>query len=163
MNGSNDSLDFYHEKDPTQQKGHEMPDQNEMELSDLLNQNKEWAKQKRRNNKDYFQESFHFQYKHKPKYFWVDCSFFKNALHPNEIISAKDDDASPTIYTYRNIINTISCNIDLSFMSTLQYAVNILKVNHIVICGSYGHIGLNESNNTGFHLPNVAAVNLHDV
>ena len=128
------------------------PDQDEIELSDILNQNKEWIKQTRRKNKDYFQESFHIQ--HNPKYFWI-SSF--NALHPNEIIG---DDAFPTTYTYRNMINTMSCNTDLSFMSALQYAVNILKVNHIVICGTY--IGHNESN-ANFHLPNLAAMNLHHV
>lgn len=97
-------------------------------LSHLLTKNKEWADRIRAQNPTFFQSLVSQQ---KPELLWIGCS--DSRVPANEIV----DLAPGEVFVHRNIANVV-LHTDLNCLSVLQYAVEVLKVKHVIVCGHYG-------------------------
>lgn len=94
----------------------------------LLDTNKSWAKSKASSNPDFFEEGAKGQ---SPKFLWIGCA---DSRVPESVIT---DSEPGEIFVHRNIANQV-IHTDLNCLSVLQYAVEALKVSHIIVCGHYG-------------------------
>ncbi|MDX2133971.1 MAG: carbonate dehydratase [Saprospiraceae bacterium] len=94
----------------------------------LLTNNQKWAKQRVEDDPDYFTRLVNVQ---KPDYLWIGCS--DSRVPPNEITQT----APGEIFIHRNVANLV-VHTDLNMLSVLQYAVEVLEVKHIIVCGHYG-------------------------
>ncbi len=99
----------------------------------LIENNKAWAAEKLKVDPEFFNLNAQGQ---SPEFLWVGCS--DSRVPANEITGTK----SGEIFVHRNIANMV-VHTDLNFMSVLQYAVEVLKVKHIIVCGHYGCGGVN--------------------
>jgi carbonic anhydrase len=97
-------------------------------LSTLFDQNKDWADDIREQQPGFFEESAKGQ---SPNYLWVGCA--DSRVPPTQLTGLGPGD----LFVHRNIANVISHS-DINAQSVLQYAVSVLKVKHVVICGHYG-------------------------
>ncbi len=99
-----------------------------IEPSELLQRNKEWAKARIAKDPGCFQRSASEQ---TPKYLWIGCS---DSRVPAEYII----DIEPgELFVHRNIGNQVF-HTDINCMSVLQFAVDVLEVEHIIVCGHHG-------------------------
>ncbi|MBK6930397.1 MAG: carbonate dehydratase [Saprospirales bacterium] len=94
----------------------------------LLLANKTWAKNKLAEDPGFFERLVHIQ---RPEFLWIGCS--DSRVPPNEITQTHPGE----IFIHRNIANLV-IHTDMNMLSVLQYAVEVLEVNHIVVCGHYG-------------------------
>jgi len=94
----------------------------------LLLENKAWAGEKVMNDPEFFSRLEHLQ---TPEFLWVGCS--DSRVPANEITGTQPGE----IFVHRNIANMV-VHTDLNLLSVLQYAVEVLKVKHIIVCGHYG-------------------------
>lgn len=94
----------------------------------LLLENKAWATQKQQEDPDFFSRLLHVQ---SPEFLWIGCS--DSRVPPNEITGTQPGE----IFIHRNIANMV-IHTDLNLLSVLEYAVNVLKVRHVIVCGHYG-------------------------
>lgn len=94
----------------------------------LLLENKAWAKEHVETDKDFFSRLAKLQ---TPEFLWIGCS--DSRVPANEITNT----APGEIFVHRNIANLV-VHTDLNLLSVLQYAVQVLKVKHIIVCGHYG-------------------------
>lgn len=94
----------------------------------LLLENKAWAKERVKVDKDFFLRLVNIQ---TPEFLWIGCS--DSRVPANEITNT----APGEIFVHRNIANLV-VHSDLNLLSVLQYAVQVLKVKHIIVCGHYG-------------------------
>jgi carbonic anhydrase len=94
----------------------------------LLSENKIWAKERVEQDKDFFLRLLKLQ---TPEFLWIGCS--DSRVPANEITNT----APGEIFVHRNIANLV-VHTDLNLLSVLQYAVQVLKVKHIIVCGHYG-------------------------
>lgn len=94
----------------------------------LLLQNKAWSEEKLQVDKDFFTRLAHQQ---RPKFLWIGCS--DSRVPANEITGTDPGE----VFVHRNIANMV-VHTDLNLLSVLQYAVEVLKVEHIIVCGHYG-------------------------
>ncbi len=99
-----------------------------MNIEQIFKNNQAWVNEKLGNNPDYFKNLANGQ---NPDVLYIGCS--DSRVTAEEIMGAKPGEA----FVMRNISNMVS-NLDLSAMSVINYAVNHLKVNHIIVCGHYG-------------------------
>jgi carbonic anhydrase len=93
----------------------------------LLQNNKDWAKNRSDNNPDFFSRLSEQQ---KPKYMWIGCS--DSRVPANEIIGLDPGE----VFVHRNVANQVH-HTDLNCLSGVQYAVDVLKVEHIIVTGHY--------------------------
>lgn len=98
----------------------------------LLIENKAWAKSKLISDKDYFNRLAHLQ---TPEFLWIGCS--DSRVPANEITGTQPGE----IFVHRNVANMV-VNTDVNLLSVLDYAVNHLKVKHVIVCGHYGCGGI---------------------
>lgn len=98
----------------------------------LLLQNKAWSEEKLQIDKDFFNRLAHQQ---KPKFLWIGCS--DSRVPANEITGTDPGE----VFVHRNIANMV-VHTDLNLLAVLQYAVEVLKVEHIIVCGHYGCGGI---------------------
>ena len=98
----------------------------------LLLQNKAWSEEKTQRDKDFFSRLASQQ---KPKFLWIGCS--DSRVPANEVTGTDPGE----IFVHRNIANMV-IHTDLNMLSVLQYAVDVLKVEHIIVCGHYGCGGI---------------------
>lgn len=98
-------------------------------------ENKAWVKEKTEVNPQYFVEMAKGQ---QPTFLWIGCS--DSRVPPNEITGCHPGE----MFVARNIANLV-IHTDLSLMSVVEYAVDHLKVKHIIICGHYGCGGVKAS------------------
>lgn len=97
-------------------------------LAKLLESNKNWATAFKKEHPEFFPELAKGQ---SPQYLWIGCS---DSRMPPSVIT----DSNPgEFFVHRNIANQI-IHTDLNCLSVLQYAVEVLKVKHIIVCGHYG-------------------------
>lgn len=97
-------------------------------LQDLLDRNKRWAREAAEREPDYFSGHLLSQ---QPDLLWIGCS--DSRVPANQVV-----DLPPgKVFVHRNIANVISHS-DLNCLSVIEYAVAVLKVKHIVVCGHYG-------------------------
>lgn len=94
----------------------------------LFVNNRKWVEGKLDLNPDYFN---HLAEGQSPKFLFIGCS--DSRVHPNEITGT---DAGE-MFTHRNIANLV-VHTDINLMSVLQYSVEVLKVEHVIVCGHYG-------------------------
>mgnify|MGYP001351523724 CR=1 FL=1 len=97
-------------------------------LAHLFDQNRAWAQSITRNDPQFFQTLSQQQ---SPEYLWIGCS--DSRVPANEIIGLLPGE----VFVHRNIANIV-VHTDLNCLSVLQYAVDILKVKHIMVVGHYG-------------------------
>lgn len=97
-------------------------------IEKLLLENKAWASEKVMEDPEYFHRLADLQ---TPEFLWIGCS--DSRVPANEITGT----APGEIFVQRNIANMV-IHTDLNLLSVLQYAVEVLKVKHIIVCGHYG-------------------------
>ena len=98
----------------------------------LLSENKAWAKEKTKDDPEYFDRLAHLQ---TPEFLWIGCS--DSRVPANEITGTQPGE----IFVHRNIANVVD-HTDVNLLSVLEYAVNQLKVQHVIVCGHYGCGGI---------------------
>lgn len=98
----------------------------------LLIQNKAWSAEQKQNDEDIFGRLSKQQ---TPKFLWIGCS--DSRVPANQITGTDPGD----IFVHRNIANMV-VHSDLNMLSVLEYAVTVLKVEHIIVCGHYGCGGI---------------------
>ena len=94
----------------------------------LLDNNKEWVAQNLERDPQFFERLSNGQ---QPPLLWIGCA--DSRVPANEIIGALPGE----VFVHRNIANMV-LHTDMSMLSVLDYAVNVLKVKHIIVCGHYG-------------------------
>jgi len=94
----------------------------------LLLENKAWASEKVEDDPKYFSRLSNLQ---TPEFLWIGCS--DSRVPANEITGTEPGE----IFVQRNIANMV-IHTDLNLLSVLQYAVEVLEVKHIIVCGHYG-------------------------
>ncbi|MBA4259120.1 MAG: carbonic anhydrase [Chitinophaga sp.] len=120
----------------------------------LLLENKAWAQEKLADDPDYFNRLVHVQ---SPEFLWIGCS--DSRVPANEITGTQPGE----IFVHRNIANMV-VHTDLNLLSVLEYAVHVLKVKHIIVCGHYGCGGVKAAmTNHNFGIINKWIRNIKDV
>lgn len=94
----------------------------------LLENNKEWVSGKLKEDQNYFNRLAKGQ---SPPVLWIGCA--DSRVPANEIIGAQPGE----VFVHRNIANMV-LHTDMNMLSVLDYAVNVLKVKHVIVCGHYG-------------------------
>ncbi len=98
----------------------------------LLKDNKLWAAKKQAEDPGFFDRLLHVQ---TPEFLWIGCS--DSRVPPDQITQTEPGE----IFIHRNVANLV-VNTDVNLMSVLDYAVNHLKIKHVVVCGHYGCGGI---------------------
>jgi len=101
-------------------------------LQYLFDQNAEWANGIKEKNPDFFTMLSKQQ---TPEYLWIGCS--DSRVPANEIINLPPGE----VFVHRNIANVVRVD-DLNCMSVVQFAIEVLKVKHVIVCGHYGCGGI---------------------
>jgi carbonic anhydrase len=99
-----------------------------MSLSDLIENNRQWAETVSREQPDLFPTLAKQQH---PKYLWIGCS--DSRVPANEIVGLLPGE----LFVHRNVANLVK-HVDFNCQSVVQYAVDVLGVEHIIVCGHYG-------------------------
>ncbi len=97
-------------------------------LKPLFDSNREWAGKIQREDPTFFERLSRQQ---NPEYLWIGCA--DSRVPANEIINLPPGE----VFVHRNIANVV-VHTDLNCLSVIQYAVDVLKVKHIIVCGHYG-------------------------
>lgn len=97
-------------------------------LSDLLRKNRDWAERVSAEDPGFFQRLSGQQ---TPKYLWIGCS--DSRVPANQIV----DMAPGEVFVHRNLANVV-VHTDLNCLSTIQFAVDVLNVEHVLVVGHYG-------------------------
>ena len=98
----------------------------------LLLENKAWAEEIRVYNPTYFQDLAQSQ---SPEFLWIGCS--DSRVPANEVTNTSPGE----VFVHRNIANMVIPD-DLNVLSVIQYAVEVLKVKHVIVCGHYNCGGI---------------------
>ena len=101
-------------------------------LDQLFGNNREWAAQISRRDPDFFTKLSRQQ---SPAYLWIGCA--DSRVPANEIVGLLPGE----LFVHRNIANLV-VHTDLNCLSVMQFAVDILKVKHVIVCGHYGCSGV---------------------
>ena len=101
-------------------------------LQTLFNQNQAWANKMLEADPDFFSKLSKQQ---TPEYLWIGCA--DSRVSANQIVNLKPGE----VFVHRNIANLV-VHTDLNCLSVIQYAVNVLNVKHIIVCGHYGCGGI---------------------
>ncbi|MFV8783547.1 carbonate dehydratase [Microbulbifer sp. SA54] len=98
------------------------------ELQDLIKKNREWSEATRREKPDFF---LNLSEQQSPQYLWIGCA--DSRVPANQIVDLLPGE----LFVHRNVANVV-VHSDLNCLSVLQYAVEALKVKHIMVVGHYG-------------------------
>jgi carbonic anhydrase len=101
-------------------------------LDHLLQRNKNWAEQIKKSNPDFFEDLARQQ---TPDYLWIGCS--DSRVPANQIVDLPPGE----VFVHRNVANVI-VHSDLNCLSVIQFAVDVLQVKHLIVCGHYGCGGI---------------------
>jgi len=101
-------------------------------LRHLFENNREWSDQVRHQDPEFFQKLSRQQ---SPAYLWIGCS--DSRVPANQIVGLLPGE----LFVHRNIANLV-VHTDLNCLSVMQFAVDVLKVRHIIVCGHYGCSGV---------------------
>jgi carbonic anhydrase len=102
------------------------------QLDHLFAQNRAWADAIRARDPEFFPKLSRQQ---SPEYLWIGCS--DSRVPANEIVNLLPGE----LFVHRNIANVV-VHTDLNCLSVMQFAVDVLKVKHIIVCGHYGCSGV---------------------
>jgi len=97
-------------------------------LSHLFSQNRAWATEMTRHDPEFFARLSRQQ---APRYLWIGCS--DSRVPANQIVGLLPGE----MFVHRNVANLV-VHTDLNCLSTIQFAVDVLRVEHIIVCGHYG-------------------------
>jgi carbonic anhydrase len=97
-------------------------------LDDLLERNRAWAAAMVEGEPGFFAELVEHQ---SPEYLWIGCS--DSRVPANQISGLRPGD----VFVHRNVANVV-VHTDLNCLSVLQYAVDVLEIEHVIVCGHYG-------------------------
>lgn len=109
-----------------------------LDIEHLLKKNKAWAKRVQAEDPNFFNRLSSQQ---KPEYLWIGCS--DSRVPANQVI----DLAPGEVFVHRNIANVV-VHTDLNCLSVIQFAVDVLKVKHILVVGHYGCGGVHAALNS---------------
>ena len=101
-------------------------------LSHLFDRNRAWSERIRRNDPEFFTRLSRQQ---RPRYLWIGCA--DSRVPANEIV----DLAPGELFVHRNVANVV-VHSDLNCLSVMQFAVEVLKIEHVIVCGHYGCSGV---------------------
>ena len=101
-------------------------------LKHLFDQNRAWSERIRKSDPDFFTRLSRQQ---RPRYLWIGCA--DSRVPANEIV----DLAPGELFVHRNVANVV-VHSDLNCLSVMQFAVEVLKIEHIIVCGHYGCSGV---------------------
>ncbi len=97
-------------------------------LSHLFDNNRAWAQETRSRSPEFFSKLAQQQ---APEYLWIGCS--DSRVPANQIVGLLPGE----LFVHRNVANVVTHS-DLNCLSVLQYAIEVLKVKHVIVCGHYG-------------------------
>ncbi|MEK6749743.1 MAG: carbonate dehydratase [Pseudomonadota bacterium] len=103
------------------------------DLQDLFDSNQAWAASMRTHDPEFFTKLSQQQ---APAYLWIGCS--DSRVPANEIVGLLPGE----LFVHRNIANVV-VHTDLNCLSVIQFAIDVLRVKHIIVCGHYGCSGVN--------------------
>ena len=98
------------------------------DLAELFERNREWAAAVVADDPDFFTALAERQ---TPEYLWIGCS--DSRVPANQIVGLAPGD----VFVHRNVANVV-VHTDLNCLSVLQYAVDVLQIEHVLVCGHYG-------------------------
>ncbi len=101
-------------------------------IEKLFENNRRWAERMTEANPRFFRDLAHQQ---SPKYLWIGCA--DSRVPANEIVGLLPGE----IFVHRNVANLV-IHTDINCLSVLQYAVDVLRVEHVIVCGHYGCGGI---------------------
>jgi len=101
-------------------------------MQELFDNNRHWARRMTQLNARFFRDLARQQ---APKYLWIGCA--DSRVPANEIVGLLPGE----IFVHRNVANLV-IHTDINCLSVLQYAVDILRVEHVIVCGHYGCGGI---------------------
>jgi carbonic anhydrase len=121
----------------------------------LLLQNKAWAQEIKADDPEYFERLSHLQ---TPEFLWIGCS---DSRVPADRITGTQPGE---IFVHRNVANLV-VNTDVNLLAVLDFAVTVLKVKHVIVCGHYGCGGIKAAATKNDHKPvlNMWLRNIKDV
>ena len=99
-----------------------------MSVAKLLDNNRKWAADRVRRDPTFFTRLAAQQ---APDFLWIGCS--DSRVPANEIVGLDPGE----LFVHRNVANVV-VHTDLNCLSVLQFAIDVLKVNHVIVCGHYG-------------------------
>lgn len=97
-------------------------------LNHLFEKNRVWAAKMTRNDPEFFAQ---LSLQQAPRYLWIGCS--DSRVPANQIVGLLPGE----MFVHRNVANIV-VHTDLNCLSTIQFAVDVLQVEHIIVCGHYG-------------------------
>lgn len=97
-------------------------------IAELLARNVAWAEQRTLQDPDYFRRLVALQ---APQFFWIGCA---DSRVPANVITGLEPGE---VFVHRNVANLVNPS-DLNMLAALQYAVEVLRVRHVIVCGHYG-------------------------
>src|SRR5580692_5991256 len=98
------------------------------ELAELFENNRRWLEEITAKQPDFFEQ---LAIQQTPEYLWIGCS--DSRVPANEIVGLLPGE----LFVHRNVANIV-VHSDLNCLSVLQYAIDVLKVEHVIVCGHYG-------------------------
>jgi len=101
-------------------------------LQTLFDNNRAWSQRMRRSDPDFFARLSRQQ---SPDYLWIGCA--DSRVPANEVVGLLPGE----LFVHRNVANVV-VHSDLNCLSVMQFAVDVLKVEHIIVCGHYGCSGV---------------------
>ncbi len=109
-----------------------MTPQAEVDIEALFKRNRDWAGAMVAKDENFFKALVNQQ---TPQYLWIGCS--DSRVPANELLGL----APGELFVHRNIANVV-VHSDLNCLSVLQFAIDVLKVKHVIVCGHYGCSGV---------------------
>jgi carbonic anhydrase len=110
-------------------------------IDELFDRNRAWAASMVAADPDYFSSLAQGQ---SPEYLWIGCS--DSRVPANEIVGLRPGE----VFVHRNVANVV-VHTDLNCLSVLQYAVDVLGVRHVIVCGHYGCGGVGAAHERSRH------------
>ena len=101
-------------------------------IQSLFNNNQQWVESVQKDDPDFFKR---LENQQAPKFLWIGCS--DSRVPANQITGLLPGE----IFVHRNIANMV-IHTDLNALSVIQFAVDVLKVEHVIVCGHYGCAGV---------------------
>ncbi|MBA6391701.1 carbonate dehydratase [Colwellia sp. BRX10-3] len=97
-------------------------------IQHLFDNNQQWAEKIKQEDPNFFK---HLSEQQNPEYLWIGCS--DSRVPANELLGMQPGE----VFVHRNIANQV-IHTDLNCLSVIQFAVDVLKIKHIIVCGHYG-------------------------